>query len=104
MRSHGSSFPSNMRVNGCTGVSSFSSMSGRGDREDDVYSQQKGGSLVRVANRHATMNSLPHQGGYGFSLPWYRLVDATLIFDYIESNLLWVPCMYNRLKKKKKSF
>ncbi|XWS53518.1 hypothetical protein CRYUN_Cryun10bG0008200 [Craigia yunnanensis] len=100
VRPHGSSFPSNMRVNGCTGVSSFSSMSGRGDREDDVYSQKKVGSLVQVANRHATTNSLPHQVGYGFSLPWYRLVNATLIFDYIESNLLWVPCMYNGLKKK----
>ncbi|KAK6254369.1 Pre-mRNA polyadenylation factor Fip1 domain - like 1 [Theobroma cacao] len=74
VRPHGSPFPSNVRVTGCTGVSPFSSTSARGDREDDVYCQKKGGSLVQVANRHATTNSLPHQFGYGFSLPWYRTI------------------------------
>ncbi|OMO58454.1 Pre-mRNA polyadenylation factor Fip1 [Corchorus olitorius] len=66
MRPH----PSNMRVNGCTGVSSFSSMSGRGDLEDDFYSQKRGGSLVQVANRRANTSSHAYQFGYGFSLPW----------------------------------
>ena len=99
MRPHGSSFPSNIRVNGRTGVSLFSSMSGSGDREDDVYNRKKVGSLVQVANRHATKKSLPHQFGYGFSLPWCRLVDTTLIFDYIEPNLPWIPCMYYGLEK-----
>ncbi|XWS14199.1 hypothetical protein CRYUN_Cryun36dG0102900 [Craigia yunnanensis] len=63
VRPHGSSFPSNIRVNGRTG-----------DREDDVYNRKKVGSLVQVANRHATTKSLPHQFGYGFSLPWYRTI------------------------------
>ncbi|KAK8525382.1 hypothetical protein V6N13_123091 [Hibiscus sabdariffa] len=63
-RPHGSSFPSNIRVNGFTGMSLFSSMSRRGDREDDVYDRK----MV------ASMKSLPHQFGYGFSLPWYRTI------------------------------
>ncbi|XVE82268.1 hypothetical protein DITRI_Ditri15bG0134700 [Diplodiscus trichospermus] len=75
VRPYGSSFPSSLRVNGRTGVSTFSSVSGRGDREDDVYNQKKVGSLVQVANnRRATTKSLPHQFGYGFSLPWYRTI------------------------------
>ncbi|GMI70261.1 hypothetical protein HRI_000695400 [Hibiscus trionum] len=63
-RPHGSSFPCNTRVNGLTGMSSFSSMSRRGDREDDVYDQK----MV------VSMKSLPHQFGYGFSLPWYSTI------------------------------
>ncbi|KAK8634967.1 hypothetical protein V6N13_022845 [Hibiscus sabdariffa] len=63
-RPHGSSFPSNTRVNVFSGMSSFSSMSRRGVREDDVYDQKMVGS----------MESLPHQFGYGFSLPWYRTI------------------------------
>ncbi|XVF28208.1 hypothetical protein REPUB_Repub15cG0009500 [Reevesia pubescens] len=74
VRPHGLTFPSNMRVNGCSSVSLFSSMSTRDDREGDVYSQKKGGSLVQVANRHTTANSIPHRFGYGFSLPWYRTI------------------------------
>ncbi|KAG4180555.1 hypothetical protein ERO13_A10G172100v2 [Gossypium hirsutum] len=64
VRPHGSSFPSNIRVNGHTAVLSFSSKSRRGDREDDVYNQ----------NKVATMKPLPHQFGHGFSLPWYRKI------------------------------
>ncbi|XP_022721866.1 FIP1[III]-like protein isoform X2 [Durio zibethinus] len=54
--------------------SSISSMYGRGNWEDDVYKQKKFGSLVQVANRHASTKPLPHQFGYGFSLPWYRTI------------------------------
>ncbi|TYG99591.1 hypothetical protein ES288_A10G206900v1 [Gossypium darwinii] len=64
VRPHGSSFPSNIRVNGHTAVLSFSSKSRRGDREDDVYNQ----------NKVATMKPLPHPFGHGFSLPWYRTI------------------------------
>ncbi|XP_052478450.1 FIP1[V]-like protein [Gossypium raimondii] len=64
VRPHGSSFPSNIRVNGHTGVLSFSYKSRRGDWEDDVYNQ----------NKVATMKSLPHQFGHCFSLPWYRTI------------------------------
>ncbi|KAE8725851.1 putative Kinase superfamily protein [Hibiscus syriacus] len=80
-RLHGSSFASNIRVNGLTGMSSFSSMSRSGDREDDVYDQK----MV------ASMKPLPHQFGYGFSLPWYRtILDVNI--DAFEEKPWRHPC------------
>ncbi|XVF62448.1 hypothetical protein PTKIN_Ptkin09bG0008700 [Pterospermum kingtungense] len=68
VRPHESALSSNIRVNGRTGVLSFSSVSVRSGWEDDVYNQNQ------VANRHVATKSLSDQFGYGFSLPWYRTI------------------------------
>ncbi|KAK0607351.1 hypothetical protein LWI29_013713 [Acer saccharum] len=41
IRPLGSNFPNNLRVNGSTGMGSFSSLSARDDRKDNAYNQHK---------------------------------------------------------------
>ncbi|KAK1592464.1 hypothetical protein Q3G72_025344 [Acer saccharum] len=71
-RPHGSNFPNNLRVNGSTGMSSFSSLSARGYRKDNACNQHKCLNSGKVASISAS--SKIHQHAYSFSLPWYTLV------------------------------
>lgn len=73
VRPYGSSFPSNKKGNESAGVASRSSSSARGNWEDNRCKQHKVNS-GRVANFHATTNSVLSHGGYGYSLPWYRSI------------------------------
>jgi hypothetical protein len=74
MRPHGSVFPSNSKGNGSAGMASYPSMLTRGDWDDSPCNQHKGSIAGQVAHVRATANSVAGQSGYGFSLPWYRLV------------------------------
>lgn len=56
------------------GLACSSSKSVRGDWEDNRCKQHNVSNSALVANIHATPNSVVSHGGYGFSLPWYRLV------------------------------
>lgn len=69
LKPYGSSFSSNNKVNNSVGLV-CSSKSARGEWEDNRCKQNKISSTGQVANNRAMANS----GGYGFSLPWYRLV------------------------------
>lgn len=75
MRPHRSVFPSNIKGNGSVGMASYPSMLTRGDQDDTTCNQHKGSITSQVAQVRATANSVVGQSGYGFSLPWYRLVS-----------------------------
>ncbi|KAL5782138.1 hypothetical protein ACOSP7_007167 [Xanthoceras sorbifolium] len=72
VRPHGSNFPSNLRVNGSMGMTSFSSMPAKGDWKKNGCNQHKISKLGQVASIHAS--SVVPQCAYGFSLPWYRTI------------------------------
>jgi pre-mRNA 3'-end-processing factor FIP1 len=70
-------------------VASRSSSSARGNWEDNTCKQHKVNS-GRVANFHATTNSVLSHGGYGYSLPWYRLVNTPITPVLCKYNLFRV--------------
>ena len=70
--SHSTVFPSNAKGNGTAKVASFSPMIARGDWDENGSNQFKGSSSGEVTSTRTIAAPLVAQGGYGFSLPWYR--------------------------------